>query len=324
MDQDSRFEPQATRVMGEMFDDVSPRYRLLNRLMSLGQDGAWRSAMWDAVPEDARVVLDLCTGDGSSLTGLRRPGRLVVGVDASLRMLESAADYHGDRGWAPRLVQADAFRLPLRDHSVDAVTVAFGMRNLRPQERALDEIARVMSAGGTLVAPLQRFYLRRVVPLLGRLSPDPSAYDYLARSIEEFGPGDAFTGGASRRGFVWREGRAFLFGATRLWVAAAPGAAESAMHPARLGESTRGEMPMRARAGALERRVAEAVQFVLALALAVALGVALAMMLNPHYDIPLDAPRRTLLLALVAGALVVFGARALRILIRLLRPPTRI
>ena len=66
-----------------MFDDVSPRYQLLNQLMSLGQDVGWRRAMWAAVPTDARVVLDLCTGDGSSLGGLRRPGRLVVGLEAT-------------------------------------------------------------------------------------------------------------------------------------------------------------------------------------------------------------------------------------------------
>ena len=52
--------------MGEMFDSVSPRYRLLNRLMTLGQDRGWRAAMWAAVPESANVVLDLCTGEGSS------------------------------------------------------------------------------------------------------------------------------------------------------------------------------------------------------------------------------------------------------------------
>ena len=70
-----------------MFDDVSGRYDLLNRIMSLGQDRAWREAMWRGVPEDAHAVLDLCTGSGVSLPGLRRPGRRVLAIDVSLRML---------------------------------------------------------------------------------------------------------------------------------------------------------------------------------------------------------------------------------------------
>src|SRR6476646_3885366 len=79
----SRFEPRAVGALAGMFDDVSGRYDLLNRILSLGQDGAWRAAMWRAVPEQARVCLDLCTGSGTSLPGLLRPGRLVLGMDAS-------------------------------------------------------------------------------------------------------------------------------------------------------------------------------------------------------------------------------------------------
>src|SRR5687767_10942684 len=97
-----RFAPHATRELGGMFDDVSPRYDLLNRIMSLGQDRAWRSALARAVPGTARTVLDLCTGSGDSLRGLRRPGRLVLGADLSLRMLERAAEQQDPAGWAPR------------------------------------------------------------------------------------------------------------------------------------------------------------------------------------------------------------------------------
>ena len=66
-----------------MFDDVSGRYDLLNRIMTLGQDSAWREAMWQRVPASARRVLDLCTGSGASLAGLCRPGRTVIGIDVS-------------------------------------------------------------------------------------------------------------------------------------------------------------------------------------------------------------------------------------------------
>src|SRR5262245_19783630 len=184
-----------------MFDDVSGRYDLLNRILSLGQDRAWRAAMWREVPEAARAVLDLCTGSGVSLPGLRRPGRLVLGVDVSLGMLAVAAGHQNPLGWAPRLVCADGFRLPIADGALDAITIAFGIRNLRPLDEALRELHRVLRPGGALVvleaaapapgpfAPFHGFYLRRLVPLAGRLSPDPSAYQYLSRSIFEFGSG---------------------------------------------------------------------------------------------------------------------------------------
>src|SRR5213593_2518051 len=202
-----RFGARASREMAGMFDAVSARYDFLNRVMSLGRDRAWRAAMWRAVPERARVVLDLCTGSGASLAGRERGA-----------------------GWAPRLVCADAFRLPLRDGALDAVTIAFGVRNLRPRAEALAEIARVTSAGGTLTvleavapatglfAPVHRFYLRHIVPLLGRISPDPSAYAYLSQSIFEFGAGPEFEDDLARAGFQVVASRSFLFGATRLWV----------------------------------------------------------------------------------------------------------
>ncbi len=211
----------AVRELAGMFDDVSGRYDLLNSMMTLGQDRAWRAAMWRAVPETAGVVLDLCTGTGVSLDGLRRPGRVLLGVDASLRMLELAADEHGPWGWAPRLACADAFRLPFRDGALDAVTIAFGMRNLRPRAGALAELARVLAPGGTLVvleataprpgplAPLHRFYARRVIPLLGRLSPDPVAYRYLSESIFDFGAGEEFEHDLTAGGFEIVERQAY-------------------------------------------------------------------------------------------------------------------
>src|SRR5262245_51050575 len=276
-----RFRPHAVRELGGMFDDVSARYDLLNRIMSLGQDRAWRAAMWRAVPEDARRVLDLCTGSGVSLPGLRRPGRLLIGADLSLGMLELARDRFGTVGWAPRLVCADAFRLPLPDRSLDAVTIAFGIRNLRPLAHALEELGRVLRPGGTLavleaaapgagpVAPLHRFYLRHLVPLAGRLSPDPSAYVYLSRSIFEFGSGPEFEAGLAAAGFRVLDQRRFLLGATRLWVAerggqelAAPGVTR--LRIARPGLSGGVNVPIQNDRGAGEWRTWTAVQMVLA------------------------------------------------------------
>src|SRR5258706_10919232 len=226
-----RFAPRAGREMAEMFDEVSDRYDLPNRVMSRGQDAAWRRAMWRAVPAGAIAVLDLCTGSGVSLAGLRKPGRLVIGADVSLWMLERAATQQRSSGWAPRLVCADAFSLPLRDGALDAITIAFGIRNLRPGHEALGELARVMKTGAVLavleasaprpgpLAPFHAFYLKRVVPWAGRFSDDPSAYRYLGQSILEFGSGPEFERQLAATGFTLVAQRSFLLGAARLWVA---------------------------------------------------------------------------------------------------------
>jgi demethylmenaquinone methyltransferase/2-methoxy-6-polyprenyl-1,4-benzoquinol methylase len=339
----ARFAPHAVRELGGMFDDVSGRYDLLNRIMSLGQDRAWRAAMWRAVPERAHVVLDLCTGSGVSLTGLRRPGRLVLGADASLRMLELAADHHGRAGWAPRLVCADGFHLPLPDGSLDAVTIAFGIRNLRPLDDALAELARVLRPDGTLVvleaaapapgpfAPFHGFYVRRVIPLAGRLSADPSAYAYLSRSIFDFGDGPEFERAVAAAGFEVVASRRFMLGATRLWVAQrSPGTGKKVAAPdgrgmqnARPGGQDGVKVPSPADLRSGEWRVWTGVQAALALAITVALAFGLVQLVKSGADLPLAAWQRSLAWFLVVGGLVVFAVRSLLLLRRFLEPPPR-
>ncbi len=214
-----------------MFSEVSPRYDLLNGLLSLGQDRAWRRELGRKVPEAARRVADVCCGSGASLAGLRRPGRLLLGFDGSPSMLELAASRYRRKLGGPKLVRADAFELPLGSASLDAITIAFGLRNLRPRPEALGELARVLRPGGTLAvleatapapgpwAPFHRFYLERVVPALGWLSPDPRAYRYLSRSIQEFGDGRELAAEMHRVGLHLESESSFLWGATRLWVA---------------------------------------------------------------------------------------------------------
>jgi len=336
-----RFEPRAVRALARMFDDVSGRYDLLNSILSLGQDGAWRAAMWRAVPEEAGTCLDLCTGSGASLRGLLRPGRRVLGMDASLRMLERAAGTYGDSGWAPRLACADAFHLPLRDRALDVVTIAFGVRNLRPRSRALEELARVLKPGGVLavleaVAPrrgalagLHGFYLRHLVPLAGRLSDDPSAYRYLSESIFEFGDGASFERDLAAAGFAVELSRSFLFGATGLWAArltrrppAAPAGEIQAGSPNRLQvarpvDGRRRRFPQPAPEGELEWRAWTAAQLGFAIALVVALAWALAVLLKLGADLPIESwQRRGLGFLLVAG-LTGFAARALVLGLRL-------
>jgi SAM-dependent methyltransferase len=226
-------------------------------------------------------------------------------------------------------VAADAFHLPVADRSLDAVTIAFGIRNLRPVDEALREIARALRPDGTLVvleaaapapgpfAPFHRFYLRHLVPLAGRMSPDPSAYVYLSRSVFEFGSGPEFERALGAAGFRVIARRSFLLGATRLWVAGRIGSTGQILpHPgvdrlriARPGSRSGVNVPSRASAREGEWRLWTGVQLALSAALTASFMWSLGILLNPQSSLPLYGWHRPMAWLLVVGGLVVFGAR---------------
>ena len=226
------FERRPDRL-GSMFSTISWRYDFLNALMSLGQDGAWRRALAEPIPRGARV-LDLCCGSArSSVPAYERAGTTVTGVDVSFAMLGHGRSYalRQDAKFAP--VHGDGFHLPFRAATFDVVTAAFGLRNLVPLPEAAREIQRVLKPGGrflaldsvaparTWFAPFHGMYLRHVVPLLGRLSPDPNAYRYLSESIFDFGPPDAVARRLEDAGFAAPvRVRPLLLGAVALFDAA--------------------------------------------------------------------------------------------------------
>jgi demethylmenaquinone methyltransferase / 2-methoxy-6-polyprenyl-1,4-benzoquinol methylase len=174
-----------------MFDRVAPRYDLANSVFSLGQDKGWRKAAARATRLAAgEVAADVACGTGALTRELEAlaPGATVVGFDFSLEML-----VHGPAG---RFAAGDALQLPLRDASVDVVTIAFGLRNLPEPGQGLLEFRRVLRPGGRLVVcefsqpsvpvfrEVYRRYLTRLIPVAARrLTSDPEAYQYLARSI---------------------------------------------------------------------------------------------------------------------------------------------
>jgi demethylmenaquinone methyltransferase / 2-methoxy-6-polyprenyl-1,4-benzoquinol methylase len=178
-----------------MFDRVAPRYDLANTVFSLGQDRLWRRAAAQATGlADGEVAVDVACGTGALAEELATlaPGASVVGLDFSWEMVRRA----GTGAAGPRFAVADALRLPLADGSVDVVTIAFGLRNLPEPARGLLEFRRVLRTGGRLVVcefshptvpvlrQVYRRYLTRLMPLAARrLSSDPEAYEYLARSI---------------------------------------------------------------------------------------------------------------------------------------------
>lgn len=194
-----------------MFDRIVPRYDLLNRVMTGGRDVAWRRL---AVREALRGrnlahvrVLDVATGTGDLALALRDAGAgEVIGLDFSAPMLREARrkDAATGRDRPIAWVEGDAMALPFPDATFDVVTVAFGLRNMPDYAAALQELARVLKAEGTLIClettpmtrPLLRhlfaWYFANVVPRIGLLlSGDADAYGYLPASAAVFPDAEA-------------------------------------------------------------------------------------------------------------------------------------
>ncbi|MGB8646712.1 MAG: ubiquinone/menaquinone biosynthesis methyltransferase [Anaerolineae bacterium] len=190
-----------------MFGRIAPRYDLLNRLMSMGMDQAWRRRAAQLALEgssDSPCALDLATGTGDLIIALDecKPGTRVVGLDLTYEMLAlapnklagSPAGTH-----ALGLINGDGLDLPFPDNTFDAITSAFMLRNLVDVERGFREMVRVTRPGGRIVAleitrprlPVWRalfeLYFYRMVPILGGIiSGDPGAYSYLPNSLQRF------------------------------------------------------------------------------------------------------------------------------------------
>jgi len=213
-----------------MFDRIAPSYDLLNRVMTLRVDQAWRRRLLsDLAPKDGEALLDLCAGtmDVADLARRRAPGLRIVGADFSFQMLARGVLKTG----LPAS-QADALALPFRSAAFDLATVTFGMRNLDSYERGLAELARVLRPGGRLgvleffrpESSGSRFvhgaYNRLALPVLGRiLSPDPEAYRYLVKSMERFASRPEFEEAARRNGFREVRGETLFPGVCGLVVA---------------------------------------------------------------------------------------------------------
>ncbi|WP_027460170.1 bifunctional demethylmenaquinone methyltransferase/2-methoxy-6-polyprenyl-1,4-benzoquinol methylase UbiE [Deinococcus murrayi] len=190
------------REVQAMFASIAPRYDLLNRVLSLGVDRAWRrEAAREALAFSPRRLLDVATGTGDFALELkaRAPETEIIGSDFVPQMLDIAREKARGRGLEVRWEEGDALSLPYPDGSFDAVTCAFGFRNFSDYGRGLAELWRVLAPGGRLVllefppprpglfGALFRFYFRRVLPRIGAvLSGHAGAYTYLPESVLAF------------------------------------------------------------------------------------------------------------------------------------------
>lgn len=222
---------------GAMFDAIAPRYDALNRVMSFGIDRAWRRRAVEAMKlvPGARA-LDLATGTGDvALEILRRPGVTVEGLDPSPKMLEIARRKAEAAGVADRFAirTGDAQALPYEDASFDAVSIAFGIRNVPDRDRALAEMRRVTRPGGRIVilelteprgllGPIARFHVHTLVPRIGAFLSGAREYRYLQESIARFPAPEVFAEKMRAAGIARVEARPLTFGAVCLFTGEAP------------------------------------------------------------------------------------------------------
>jgi demethylmenaquinone methyltransferase/2-methoxy-6-polyprenyl-1,4-benzoquinol methylase len=187
-----------------MFDAIAPRYDLLNSVLSVRMHHGWRRVAADkAQLKSGGVALDICTGTGDlALELARRAGAkgLVIGSDFSAPMLQLGEKKKAQRSVpALEFVLADALKLPFPENAFDAVTVAFGIRNVADVEAGIREMARVTIPDGKVVilefnsprnpvfAALYQWYSFNVLPRLGGLiSGRRAAYNYLPSSVKAF------------------------------------------------------------------------------------------------------------------------------------------
>src|SRR3954471_21077762 len=177
------------RAVRSMFDAIAPRYDLVNRVMTFRMDVGWRKrTVRELRLGPGSIVLDLACGTGDFCRELAAYDLVPIGVDLSYGMLAAG------RSDAP-LVQADILRLPMPDASVNGVTCGFALRNLVELEAFFLELARVVRPGGRIALlevaeppnPVMRWghgvYFGKVVPRIGGLLSDPTAYRYLPKSV---------------------------------------------------------------------------------------------------------------------------------------------
>jgi len=180
--------------VSKMFDDVAHRYDFLNDLLSLGRTKAWRKVVTAIIaPKPGLRILDIAAGTGSSSAPLVAKGADVIALDFSEGMLAAGRKRHKKI----KFQQGDALKLPFAENYFDVTTISFGLRNTSDTTAALKEALRVTKQNGRIVIcefshPTNKIlrliylkYLMRALPVIAkRISKNPTAYIYLAESIQ--------------------------------------------------------------------------------------------------------------------------------------------
>ena len=219
-----------------LFDRISSRYDLLNRLLSLGRDIHWRrevALIMRGVPHES--VLDLACGTCDLIIAAfanNHDIRWGLGVDMAEKMLAIGKDKLADQNLDTKigLVRGDGMRIPVADDSIDFAMIAFGIRNMIDPLKSLSELYRVLKSGGRLsvlefsmpenqpVRVAYLIYFRYILPLAGGIiSGDRRAYRYLNRTVESFPHGKEFGRMMEKAGFANLQIRPLTFGIATIY-----------------------------------------------------------------------------------------------------------
>lgn len=230
-------EASASAAVQQMFDEIAPKYDLLNHVMSAGVDRYWwrktAKTFEDILKLPESRVIDLCCGTGDMTAALLelRPegGEHVVGVDFSHNMLEIARRKLQEQNAI--FIEADALHLPTDDATVDLVVSTFGFRNLADYDAGLREIRRVLRSGGRvgileaseptgLWGRAYGVYFHHILPRIGSLlSGNKGAYEYFPRSVARFPKPDAMCAMMREAGLKEARWTPFTFGLAGLFTA---------------------------------------------------------------------------------------------------------
>ena len=230
-------EDKGTQVR-RMFDSIAGRYDMLNRMLSFGMDRSWRRKTVDSLrPFSPQRILDVAsgTGDLALLMCRRFQPQQIIAADLSEEMMAVGRRKVTKAGYASRISfeHQDCMTLTYSDHSFDAITVAFGVRNFADLERGLSEMERVLRPDGQLrilelstpkhfpMKQLYALYSRTIIPLVGSwFSLEKSAYRYLPASIRKMPQGREMVRLLERQGFdvqvrTFTGGTCSLYSATK-------------------------------------------------------------------------------------------------------------
>lgn len=224
------------RGVRQMFDNIAHRYDLLNRLLSFGIDRRWRrfAVSQLSVPAGGRV-LDIATGTCDVALEVAEntdPSVIIIGEDFTQGMLVQGQaklrdSRHGER---ILLVNAPCEEIPHPDNSFDAITIAFGIRNVVDRPAGLREMYRVLKPGGRAVIlefsnprselfrKIYYFYFQKLLPTIGGLISERSAYQYLPDSVLEFPSQEEFSQMMGEAGFQRLQHCDLTFGISTVYV----------------------------------------------------------------------------------------------------------
>lgn len=222
--------------VAEMFDNISPKYDLLNRTLSMGIDVLWRKkAIKMLKAENPQLILDVATGTADlALEALSLKPQKIVGVDISEGMLDVGRQKIAKLNLQDKieLAYGDSENLDFPDNTFDAVMVSFGVRNFENLEKGLASIFRVLKPEGQVMVlefsqpesfpfkQIYQFYFKNILPLVGKsISKDNSAYTYLPESVQAFPYGEAFNQKLKDIGFQSIICRPLTFGISSIYHA---------------------------------------------------------------------------------------------------------